>query len=286
MQWEKYRATYQVYEFSMALTSLATMVGADIYRDFPARLPLDLAKRFEEASREVLSQLEAFGPVPGGDESARFVHLGKSGENMFIHRVLDMMTAMVMLGYTDPKEIDLGLQSAVCSQALVMYFAHLDAFLADTLRMLCQVNPQILSTGKKIAWETIMALGGWDELIDHLTEQYAFEFGWGTVRQRVESFEGRLGLAIGLSESELQSLSEAENLRHIVIHNGGRVSEEFVARTGRTDLAPGTIVRVTLEYVEGVLDLSRLLANRVFRAVSAKFFGKDDSTMVGVWEEP
>lgn len=287
MAWKKYYFTYQTYELSVALTSLVSMVGAEVFLDFPARLPKDLGEHLAKGVREVLSEIEASRSDPSADVTIDRATLERFGdEGGFLGRFFDMMTTNVMLGYADLEVVDFRLQDVVCAQALVMYFAHLDAFMSDTVRTVCRVRPQVLSTGKKMDWQTIIALGGWDELVNHMTERYVFESGWGSVRQRVEFLRERLGLVIDLSESHLESLEETENIRHIVVHNGGRVSQEYIARTGRTDLELGTFVGVTLESVEGVMYLSRLLANGVFKAVSTKFFGKDESSLAGVWTMP
>ena len=78
-------------------------------------------------------------------------------------------------------------------------------------------------------------------------------------------------------------LEGAENIRHIIVHNGGRASQEFINRTGRNDLAVGEIVPVTAEYVGDVSSSSRLLASELFTKVSKKFFQVGESDLDGVW---
>jgi hypothetical protein len=285
------------------------LAAGEVLRDFPARLPeglreplgrdmLKVGRMLTEAVSEIgvgveaeerarmldqeLSRVEAEieaeskkGKVK--TTSAELDQMDTEGR-IFVH-VLFMFIALSLL---DISPHDLDFNRLLCSQQLVMVLAHLDAFMADSLRAICRVRPEVLMSEKKLEWSTLISCGGWDELLAHLIEQYVFEFGWRSIYKRVQFLKEQLGLVIDFPESDIELLEEAENIRNIIVHNGGRVSQEYIARTGRDDLRIGDFVPVTLEYVDEVSMAASTLAGELFVEVSRKFFGIEESEISGV----
>src|SRR5205807_7395206 len=99
------------------------------------------------------------------------------------------------------------------SQALIMVFAFVEAFLADTLRLICSVRPEILKTEKKIEWSTALEFDKKEDLIAHLRERYVYDFGWLSLDERVKHLRGKLGLEINTPTSDLKLLLWWENVR-------------------------------------------------------------------------
>ena len=159
------------------------------------------------------------------------------------------------------------------SQSLVMAFAHIDAFMGDSLRTIYQVCPQALSSNKKVDIADILSCGTWQNLIDSLIERYVFEIGWKSVAKRVEFLRDKLGIIIDYPESALELLGRAEEIRNITLHNGGRVSDEYLARTQETNVSVGDLVPITYEYVSEVSSEAMFLAGELFVGIAKKFFG-------------
>lgn len=289
MDWETYRTLYQNYQISLNQTRVLAIVAGEVLKEFPRRIPKSLREPVATGLREFVAALEA---ALSGVRGATGKAVSQSVETKPVHShegeihsdlldaVLKMYIAQVMVGASLP-EVDFG--RLVHSQELVMQFAHLDAFMADSLRSVCHVRPEVLRSDKKIEWATVLSCSGWEELLDQLAERYVFEFGWQPLPRRVEFLNHELGLGLGSWGYDLKVLEEAEKTRHIIVHNGGRASQEYVARTGRSDIPIGEFVPVTAEYTADVCETARLLASELFVEVSKKFFGVKDSEISGVW---
>jgi hypothetical protein len=81
---------------------------------------------------------------------------------------------------------------------------------------------------------------------------------------------------------ELDDLDAAENLRHIIVHNGSRVSPEYLTRTKRTDLRVGDRVQVTSGYAQDVSWMVSGLSTALFTAISIKYFGASRAEITGM----
>jgi hypothetical protein len=279
MDWETYKKTYHSYELSVNQTRVLTIVAAQVLENFPKKIPKHVSKPMMSELADFFRVADA-AIVDGKKKKAEPVEINAPLGSDLSYHVFAMRVAQQMLGTPFP---ELDFERLLWSQELVMLFAHLDAFMADSLRIVCRVRPEVLKTDRKIEWAKVVSSGGWEELLSRLAEQHVFEFGWRTLSERIEYLNDRLGLALEGRGYDVKMLEEAENIRHIVVHNGGRASQEFIDRKGRNDLAVGDIVPVTAEYLEGVCLSGRLLASELFTKVSKKFFHVDESDLQGIW---
>ena len=85
-------------------------------------------------------------------------------------------------------------------------------------------------------------------------------------------------LDVDLRRVDLRFLTEAEQVRHILVHNGGIVSREFQKRTGRGELPIGSKYQLSEDYLNSVSLEVRNLGSAVFKSVLERAFvlGEDD----------
>ena len=169
------------------------------------------------------------------------------------------------------------------AQELVMLFAHLDAFFGDTLRIVCLQNPSILRRSKTLTWEEILACGNWEAVVRRLTETQAYEFGWKSTKEKLLYLERELGVKIVSPNKDLASLEAAEQVRHLVMHNNCRVSQEHLRRTGRTDINIGDPIPLTNEFTEKTAIAVTLVGSDLARAISKKFFEATENDLKIIW---
>lgn len=270
MDWREYRDTYQSYELSVSQSRVVTVVAKETLKDFPTQVPKTIAKPLRETMREVRNFLA----------SPDRIVMNVTETHEIAKATLSMYFARENLGISTE---DVDFERALDSQALVMLFAHIDSFMSDSLEAICRVRPEVMKSSKKMDWESIISYGGWEELLDHMIEDYVFQFGWQSVAKRIEFLREQLGITIDCEDIEIELIGQAENIRNIVVHDGGRVSEEYLKRTGRTDLGLGELVPITSEFVDRAFQVTRTLAGDLFIAVSKDFFGRDNLMVAGVW---
>lgn len=277
MNWETYERTYRDYTTAASQIEILTIVSNESLKDFPANLP--------EHLRETLAAglIEVAGALREVAKSALDGHVAKRTVDPREDHANNSLFNSVLKAYLSgasrsdggfDSSFELNFERLLSSQALIMVFAYLDAFLGDTLRVICSIRPEVLKTDKKMNWSKALEFERRDDLIRHLTERYVYDFGWLTLLDRIDYLKAKLGLAINPPSPDVALLQMGENVRHVAVHNGGRASQEYLAKTGRTDLSVGELVPLTFNEVDRISNAASLLAADIFEAVSEKFFDR------------
>jgi hypothetical protein len=137
-----------------------------------------------------------------------------------------------------------------------------------------------MKSDKKVSAERILECVTWEQLMTYLCEQYLFEFGLKSLTKRMDFLRNRLGLEISYSDDEIKLLEVAEKTRHIVIHNNGRVTADYIRETQRTDVMPGDLIPLPFTYLDDVTKAARKLVKETFCATSVKFFNVPTTELV------
>lgn len=283
--WEGYREVFSNYLMAISQIEVLILVSREATKDFPKNLPQELRSPLAEALREMGSALmEVATAAREGKKVAKSIKLPKDPiKSKLVESAFSLFFAQTKPTtlHETSKTFEVGFEKVLSSQALIMVFAHIEGFMADTLRVVCTVRPDVLKSEKKVDWATALAFDKKEDLISYLTERYVFEFGWQNLPKRLELLKKDTGLEIEYPQSELELIAMAENIRHVIVHNAGRVNQAYIEKTGRTDLAVGDLVPVTLEYIYQLSNAARMLASDLFFAVSKKFFDIEDKKLVG-----
>lgn len=303
MDWETYRHRFMEVGIATHKSTLIAHTGVKILEDFPDGLPEPYHEAFTTLSLRVMratAKLLEEADDPDGnefDEELREAfdadeiekHLAERDEpeGMAV-QVGDDAIRLMMLGIMrggDPDSLELEFDRALASQSFVMILAHLDAFLADSVRAICSQEMRPLRSEKKISWDEVLDAGNWDSLVRRLIEKRVYDFGWNTLSDRLQTMRDEFGLALEEASSVASSLEEASNVRHVIVHNGGRTSQEFLSRTGRDDLVVGEQVPLTLDDVAETAAEVRVVCSDVFFEVSEIFYGRDPvDEGTGIWQ--
>lgn len=117
-----------------------------------------------------------------------------------------------------------------------MVLAHMiafqEAFVADYLRALFRVRPQILKTKKKLGltFEKACSFESLDEFKEYLASEDIDPLFYGGIDRVAEYFHNRLNLNLEES-SGWEKMREASFRRNIVVHNKGEVNDVYRANT-------------------------------------------------------
>lgn len=280
--WDIYIRRYNDFVYSLGQTQIGAVVQSEFLDDFPRKVPeplkTDLVKALVAINKFVDEELagetnESGDSTVGSDEK---------------RKGFTMMLTMVYAGAAsrDESKVNIDFGNSTQTQALAMIIAHLEAFLADSVRTICCVRPEVMKCDKKIDWRTVLELNGWDEIRDHLIEEYVFNFGWGSINDSIEAARKNLGLPLSKIDADvLADIHAAEQIRNIALHNGGRASAEFLRRTEREDLSVGDSVPVTGKMIAGAASNALLVASEFCLDVSQVHFGKQREEIKGIWTQ-
>lgn len=90
-------------------------------------------------------------------------------------------------------------------------------------------------------------------------------------------------MTLDFPEEVLKEIQEAELLRHLFVHAGGRVTADYLKRSGRTDVELGTQLGASKEFAMRVSWSLILLAGEVVADIGRVHFGKGTTPPAGVW---
>ena len=258
------QATSQNYIFRMCAQHL--------FAEFPSRLPPDLQQHINDALNEVAEKMQT-----RSDGYSRIDMDPTAYKNELSLAMTELVISRIYLG---EKNFKADYYYFVEGQYLVSLFSQVDAFLSDTLRIVLRIHPGRLKTNRQIEWKDIIAAGDWDSLIQKLTESYILGFSHKSLPDRIAEFE-KMGIAFDRDEEIKDVLGYGENVRHIVVHNGGIVSEAFIEKTARKDVTVGEQLSLHHEDLLAFWRAAQSLGGDVFRGVATKFCGMDSKDLFG-----
>ncbi len=255
---------------------VASMVSALVLAEFPSKLPVEVKDEIIKAMKgfaamidDTLQEQEAKEKTSDG--------LNTNGSPLTWPSLKLFISAALS---KDSCSLDFG--PLLFQQGLVMTLAHIDGFLSESFKVIFRREPRVLRRSKQLTWEDALAAGSYEKLLTTLSEQYAFELGWKTLSQRIEWMRDEINLPLH-AVSEYAMLEEAFQIRHIIVHNGGRVSKEFLARTGRADVTLGEDLILTPGYCKEIAAQAELFCSDVFVCIAEKFFEAKKTDLTGIF---
>ncbi|MBA7596743.1 hypothetical protein ES703_03730 [subsurface metagenome] len=231
---------------------MITIASTEALDNFPDNLPSNIQEPFKENMTKTLTKIRdqlKKGGAPKFRIHSKMVQFSFSGErkelskhDMTLIKINHFFVAAFMLGIYKSKLLEkkipadsfvrINFDDALYSQELVMIFAYLDAFMDDTLRIIYECCPERLKCERKITWETVIDLKSYKRLIDYIISKFVRkEFRNLPIKDRIEFLEERADLEMDIPENVLKGFAIAEQVRHIIIHNAGRIDSEFLIKT-------------------------------------------------------
>jgi hypothetical protein len=171
-------------------------------------------------------------------------------------------------------------QALARHQAVAMTFAHMDAFFGNTMRTICRNKPEVLRIGKQLTWASALSFESIGELAESLAEQFIYEFGWQTLAKRLESLDRSFGLKVPVSSKHSRILNLFEQRRHLIIHNGGVITQKYLNESGDTKGIVGSELSISSEETKSLAAAVTQLGTNLFSAVAQKYLKAKKSDLL------
>lgn len=262
---KEYELAHRAFVHSICEGRVTSIVAEATLADFPRNLPsglnVDLGHDLKHVLDSVMESVEAsfrkgqVRRVEGGIsvDIDTVVPLSGKGERYreLFEPAFYLYSQAIALGL-DPSMA--AFREHIFSQELVMIFAHLEAFMNDTLRTICRIRPQALGEGifsKRLVTGNGELLRNVVEVLDRATTSLSLP-------ERLAILQD---LAVGVLSSgdQISKLEKGRKLRNSVVHKGGRL----VAK-----------VPISSKYVHDVWRSALRLGAEVYRGVSRVLFEK------------
>jgi hypothetical protein len=264
--WEIYRDIYDTSQVSMFETIIVTLASQATLRQYPHNLPRKLAKPLLNDFQEMMGFVVKNKPIIGRQTKERKHFKWNQNKELLFNTLLMAMSKR----YSGRRKY-FDFQRQILCQEIVMTYAHLDAFLADTIRIICKAKPEVMKADKTVTFETILSARDQDELIDTMADEWVRDFSYRPIKDQLKEFGKRFGLSIICPDRYLKLIHEGELVRHIFVHNGGKVNRQFLLRSGKTNLHSGELFPITHIYTRRLNTAIQKLCGQIFCQVSRKF---------------
>jgi hypothetical protein len=270
---------------------LVSLVADQTLQDFPKRLPSSLREQYRIAIHATNEYLEKTWQ---NNEGLNEIDFKTTDDNatLFSQATVGIIFESSMAVVRERREEIPKIASffdcdrVIQAQQLVMLFAQIDAFLALTVRAICIAKPDVLKKERKqISWQRVMEANSIDELKGELIEHFIYDMGReGELTLRLESLRQQFGLTLDTSRAHVPDIQLLERVRDITVHNGGRVSQQFIKRTGQKVPVGGSYPVKDSDVLKLFLFAKRLCGS-LYVEVSKKFFDKQDTQITGVMHQ-
>jgi hypothetical protein len=135
-------------------------------------------------------------------------------------------------------------------------------YLSQILRRVFMRYPECLG-GAQADVREVLECADKNEFIQRVVDRKVHSLSYKGLRGIVDYLNRELGLGFDATTQAFQEVCEFFEVRNIIVHNGGFVSQLYLRRTGRTDLQAGDQYPLTKEYVitqaMKLLDLAKQL---------------------------
>jgi hypothetical protein len=100
--------------------------------------------------------------------------------------------------------------------------------------------------------------------------------------ERIKMLKERYGIDGFVDCGTMKTLRDGEMIRHLIVHNGRKVSQEYLNQTHGTDAKLGEVIPITGAYIEKLGLKSRIFIRNFFISVSMKFFKKNKEELAEI----
>jgi len=238
-------------------------------KDFPTHLPEDFLNYFGDF-------INSLSKLPSGVSGEKIPIKKEDAIGLIEEKLLTSLTQFCDLkfkerGYGQYAIDDLlysDFESNVLNNGLVISFAFFESFLNDSFRLIYDVKPQQLKTKKKsIDYETLFSFSNFQDLKMKILDDEVFDFSGKPLNKRFKFFR-KWGVTI--SKKYEKKIVNAEQIRHIIIHNNSIVDQTFLKNTKRRDLEIGEKYSLTISEFDETITIMLALLKAFFIDLSTK----------------
>lgn len=294
MDWSQYRQRYLEVGLAFVQTRMIGLSASEAFVDFPDRLPGsvrdDARVAIARASAGLEKQLADAIVDPEDASSALEADIDTSPTSKedpqwegFGRLALTRFALIHFLGEEHPR---LDFEYSFRAQCLVMLIASLEGFLADSVRAACHAEPRLLKSrqNKKVEWGAVVDAEDKRALLEHLVERFLDDdFKPGPLSSRLTQLRNDFGLGLNVGAEELDVIRRAEQIRHALVHNSGRVDRTFLDAVPNTPLGEGDLIPLSGQFVDHVGAALGVVSSEVFFGISEKFFGIDPDEVASIF---
>lgn len=302
MKFNDYRNTFMNYQETVSKNRIISSLVNQILEDFPKNIPSEIRKPIGDTFLQLSDMFKEVKTL--GSEQSKTCEIGTkkwqislSGESAQLkfptNKDEKKKNAKGKPSLTDNLSVelifilisqigrdeniddfpDVDFKTVHIHQTLVMHFSTFEGILADSLRAICCVQPNVLKKQNKLTWEEILSVNSWNALTEMITEKFVKDLGFQSLFEKIETFRKVFGLDITLTPDEISVLKDTEIVRNLVVHNAGKINIEYLNSHPTEKIVIGDNIPLSIEYLEHISTTLQNIAGDLYLKIASKYFG-------------
>lgn len=146
-------------------------------------------------------------------------------------------------------------------------------YISNLLTLIYRECPHALRAGgrSEIKLNEVLDADSLDDFIHDFTARRVDQLGRKSLSKLIDYLNERHGFSISTETEAFFQSRELFEVRHIIVHNGRRVSHSFLSRTDRDDLEVGQEFPLSMEYITSHTTRLEILAKEIDDQAIDKF---------------
>jgi len=270
---DEYEKVYNAFRASTETTRLVNSLSIGIFENMPKNI---FGMFFEQGTKDLVDFLSSLTLIFSDqkrldtlpeDEKAEFekelelrynIQSEPTSFEIFSENLFDLLSIELLENIDDAVLFrQINFEQIFSSQKLVMLFAHLDAYLSDSLDIICK---------KEIKVSNLKSMQ------EQMVENFVTLFDRGSIKTRLHSLKRNLKIKLDIETEILEKVYFAEQVRHIYIHNAGKIDRRFIKYTKRKNLKEGEIFSLSKEFVNEIHEIIKNLVDEIHKQIRERFF--------------
>ncbi len=295
---KEYEEMFENFLSFMLKNNIVFNVSSSLFENFPEKLPESIKNNFEifidefpeeegtlkkhnnkikKLRKQIIEEVKK-NPDMNVEDLQKIKQVF---EEMLLPEKVITVGLLIFLAILDPdlftnknikKILTEDFRNAIYSRQLIMIIAHLEAFIIDSVKIICKACPQKLMRNNKIEYKKILSENiNKQELIEILTDDLIEKLGCNvSIKKSVEILEKEFKIDVS-NKKQLLVLGEAEEIRHLYIHKGGKIDRKFTEKINR-DLKKGKKYQIKKDDLKEYYNQSIFLGTEIFDKISNQKF--------------
>ncbi|MCG3257194.1 MAG: hypothetical protein KAU62_13950 [Candidatus Heimdallarchaeota archaeon] len=240
---ERLLEIYDTFVASIEATKRVTDISVEIFED----LPYNILKIMRTRARSAIdSMYERFVKLiePRDNDSIVPMYVRELRSRLptkepwrYENKRTKRLEALsYIFGFERLREMDkqallknINFENLLLSQALVMFYAYFDAFLTDNYRILLDIELEKLKQKQTKG----------SKLLYGILEQNSIDFGYKPINVKMKLLNSEIMENLFADKKLIKQLTIGLNIRHLYVHNSGRINKKFIKQTKLKELKVG-----------------------------------------------
>jgi len=183
-----------------------------------------------------------------------------------------LVMPFINIGRGGRKLTEVDFERLILYQEIIMNYSLAEGFVHDSIRAACNVCPDILKKEtKQMTFREIMESGTWEKIFENLVERYAYDLGYGSIKEKLENVENEYRIDVIEYEDSLKKINV---IRNAIVHNGAKINSDYIAIMDEPNLVIGNEMTLDKQIIHKILNKLNQNMDNLYRKISIKFFNQ------------